>query len=189
LSGQVHSIFLGYSILRGARKPLHFTDAVAGEGRSIMYRSLFIAFLAYGSSSAATFTVEDDALVEVPVAISKAVRAIAKSDFVDRAGTICRFVGKRVALDASGGPALDWVVTTADACSWAASAAPVWVVRHGAGRDQVVLFHLTYDLTIGSQASNGLRNIATARATAARREEQLWKFDGVSYQLAINRVR
>jgi hypothetical protein len=147
-----------------------------------------IALVAATPVFGATFTVEGDTLVQPPGRVASAVERRWKSEFVDRQGAPCRFIGKPIALEPSG-PAVDWVLTTADACSWAASAAPVWVVRRVRETYQVVLFHVTYELTIGSVTHNGLRNIATARATAARREDQLWKFDGERYQVTSNRVR
>lgn len=147
-----------------------------------------IVALAAAPALGAGFYVEDGALVPPPDPVGSAVASVAKADFVDRSGSPCRFIGKPVAL-APSGPALDWILTTADSCSWAASAAPVWVVRKIGEKYQVVLFHVTYDVTIGAATVNGLRNVATARATAARREEQLWKFDGERYQLANNRIR
>lgn len=147
-----------------------------------------IVALAAAPAFGASFYVEDGELVPPPGPVESAVAIVAKADFVDRSGSPCRFIGKPFSL-APSGPALDWIVTTADACSWAASAAPTWVVRKVGEKYQVVLFHVTYDVTIGAATVNGLRNIATARATADRREEQLWKFDGERYRLASNRVR
>jgi hypothetical protein len=153
-------------------------------------RVLFItALLLAGQAFAATFTVEDEDLVPVPRAVASTVQNVAKADFADPAGKPCRFVGKAVTLENNKGAATDWIVTTADACSWAASAAPVWVVRNTGGKYEVVLSHITYDLTLGSAVHNGLRNVATARATAARREEQLWVFDGNRYVVSRNTVR
>lgn len=147
-----------------------------------------IVTLAAAPALGANFYVEDSALVPPPGPVGSAVATVAKADFVDRSGAPCRFIGKPVAL-APSGPAVDWILTTADACSWAASAAPVWVVRKVGETYQVMLHHVTYDVTIGAATTNGLRNIATARATASLREEQLWKFDGERYQLANNRAR
>ena len=137
---------------------------------------------------AATFIVEDEALKPAPSAVSDAVFARGRAGLQNNRGEPCTFIGKSVNLSLAISTD-DWVVTTADACSWAASAAPVWVVRHADSGYRVVLFDVTYDLTIGSVGLNGLRNIATARATAAREESQLWKFDGDNYQLVRHTVR
>ncbi|MBI2768579.1 MAG: hypothetical protein HYX47_03055 [Burkholderiales bacterium] len=146
------------------------------------------ALLAASQAAGATMTVEDDTLVAAPRTVAMGIQRFDKNVPTDYKGKACRYIGKPVAL-APDAPERDWIVTTADACSWAASAAPVWVLREAGGQLQVVLFHVTYDVTVGSAAQNGLRNIATARATAARREEQLWKFDGERYQATRNTVR
>src|SRR5437868_7064270 len=107
----------------------------------------FIVSVAAVSAFGATFTLEDDTLVSPPELVASAVARLTKSEYVDRRGVPCRFVGRPVALEPSG-PAVDWVLTTAEACSWAASAAPVWVVRRVRDTYQVVLSYVTYDLTI-----------------------------------------
>jgi hypothetical protein len=137
----------------------------------------------------ATFVVEEDALVPIP---QPAVSAISRAGVgmpTNYEGRPCEFVGKVVALSSGGSEPQDWIATTKNACSWAASAAPIWVLRRQSGEYKVVLFHVTYDLTLGSGTQNGLRHIATARATAARTESQLWKFDGEEYKLAKMQVR
>jgi len=137
----------------------------------------------------ATFVVEDESLIPLPSEVTAGIARFQKDMPTNYQDQPCKFIGKAVALRDSD-PNVDWVATTADACSWAASAAPVWVlVKLPNGQYQVALFHVTYDLTVGSGSQNGLRHIATSRATAARREDQLWKFDGKVYQLSKMKVQ
>jgi hypothetical protein len=133
------------------------------------------------SARAADFVVEDPALTDAPAVVVAAITSAAAEPLVDDDGTACRFLSRAVDLDGDG-RATDWVATTADACAWAASAAPVWVVYNGGGRARVVLDFVTYDLTLGRPRSHGLRNIATARGTAAMVEEELWRYDGTRYR-------
>ena len=146
----------------------------------------FIALVALvwaANSFGATFVVEDNLLTIVPPEVKTGILQFVSESPANYDGQPCEFIGKTVALKVDG-LAVDWVVTTANACDWAASAAPVWVLSKSTnGKFGVVLFHVTYDLTVGSGSQNGLHHIATARATAARREDQLWKFDGKIYQL------
>lgn len=107
----------------------------------------------------------------------------------DYQGNVCEFIGKAVALSADNPETVDWIATTKNACSWAASAAPIWVLRRERSGYRVVLSYVSYDLTLGSGSQKGLRHIATARATAARVETQLWKFDGRTYKLARMHVQ
>lgn len=153
--------------------------------RFIALITLLCAVEAFG----ATFVAEDEALVPVPDEVADGIARYQKKNVpTDYKNRPCKFIGKAVTLR-EGGPAADWVATTADACSWAASAAPVWVlVKLPDASFQVVLFHVTYDLTVGRASQNGLHHIATARATAARREDQLWKFDGKAYQISRMKV-
>ena len=140
-----------------------------------------------GSAHAADFAVEDDSLVRVPAQVAQSIARAQQEPIIGFDKKPCRFVGKAFDLQDSGSAA-DWVVTTTDACSWAASAAPVWVLRKTSGGYNMVLSFVTYDLTIGKASQNGMRNLATARGTAARTEYQLWKFDGTEYRLARLRV-
>jgi hypothetical protein len=143
-----------------------------------------IAALCAVQVHAATFFVEDEALVPIP---QPAVSAIGRTsggvptNYEDKP---CEFVGKAVALSSEESEPLDWIVTTKDACSWAAGAAPIWVLRRLGAEYKVVLFRVAYDLTLGNGTRAGMRHIATARVTAARSESQLWKFDGEEYKLA-----
>ncbi|GAB3358403.1 hypothetical protein [Lysobacter tyrosinilyticus] len=131
---------------------------------------------------AADFSVEDEGLTSVPLAVQRAVLAQSKEPIAGRDDKPCKFIGKPVDLPGSG-QKQDWVLTTADACSWAASAAPIWVATRQTNGYSIVLSFLAYDLTLGQQKSHGLRHIALMTATAARTEESLWKFDGTTYQL------
>lgn len=137
----------------------------------------------------ATFGVEDDALVPIPRPAISAIGRTSVGIPTNNEDRPCEFVGKAVALSSEGSEPEDWIATTKNACSWAASAAPIWVLRRQGDEYKVVLFHVTYDLTLGSGTQNGLRHIATARATAARTESQLWKFNGEEYKLAKMQVR
>ena len=131
---------------------------------------------------AATFVVEDDALVPIPQPAVSAIGHTSAGIPTNYEDKPCEFVGKAVSLSSEVSEPLDWVATTKNACSWAASAAPIWVLRRLDSGYRVVLFHVAYDLTLGRETQNGLRHIATARATAARAESQLWKFDGEEYR-------
>ncbi len=149
---------------------------------------MLLAIAASVPAFGATFVVEEP-LSAVPASVSASIyRTISAQDYVDRKGDPCRFVGKSVALE-SDASTHDWIVTTADACAWAAGAAPVWILQKTTSEYKLVLHHVTYDVTVGSGTTNGLRNIATHRATAARSEEQLWKFDGEQYRILRNVVR
>ena len=141
-----------------------------------------------GAAQARDFHVEDDALVPVPSQVARTIRKAAPESVLGYDNKPCRLLGKAYDLQDSGSAA-DWIVTTADACSWAASAAPIWVVRSTKGAYSVVLSFVTYDLTIGKTGENGMRNLATARGTAARTEEQLWKFDGSVYRITRMRAK
>jgi hypothetical protein len=56
-------------------------------------------------------------------------------------------------------------------------------VRGDGDSYRVVLLAMGYDLTLGSRQAHGLVHVATSRATAAMREEMLWKFDGTAYDV------
>ena len=146
-----------------------------------------VLFLACGGAHGTDFNVELESLGEVPSQVARSIRKAAPESLLGYDNKPCRLIGKAYDLQDSGSAA-DWIVTTADACSWAASAAPIWVVRSAKGVYGVVLSFVTYDLTIGKTGENGMRNLATARGTAARVEEQLWKFDGSVYRITRNRV-
>lgn len=153
------------------------------------YLLVAIAATAAVQGHAATFVVEEDALGPIP---QSAVAAISRTQGgipTDYQGQACEFTGKAVALSAESSESIDWIATTKNACAWAASAAPIWVIRRDKIGYKVLLFHVTYDLTLGTGSQNGLRHIATARATAARVETQLWKFDGQTYKLVRARVQ
>jgi hypothetical protein len=138
---------------------------------------------------AATFVVEDEALVPIPQSAVSTIGRTSAGVPTNYEGKPCEFVGKAVTLDSGESEPLDWIVTTKSACSWAASAAPIWVLRRLGSEYKVVLFHVAYDLTLGNGTQNGMRHIATARATAARSESQLWKLDGEEYKLAKMQIR
>ena len=147
---------------------------------------MFLLFAA--AMHAADFVVEDELLAAAPREVSGAIAAAKPENAISqRHGRRSQFIGKAVDLQGAGS-ARDWVATTSEGCNWAASAAPIWVVRAMPEGYAVVLRHIAYDLTVGSKSRHGMRNLATARATAARREEQLWKFDGARYRLARSRV-
>jgi hypothetical protein len=152
---------------------------------NLSWQLLFLALSAAGAPRP-DFYVEEDGLSAPPSSVVSAIVGSQSEPFTDNDDRPCAYEGKRIDLDGDGS-AQDWVVTTQDACSWAASAAPVWVVR-GTDGPRVVLHFVTYSLTIGKAASHGLRHIATGRGTAAQIEEQLWKFDGRDYRLVRNRV-
>lgn len=147
-----------------------------------------IAILAPLSAQAADFYVEDPSLVAPPPEVAVAIAASETEPVQGYRGEACRYLGKEVVLDERGN-GKDWVVTTAPACAWAASAAPVWVVTRSPPSYKVVLSFVTYDLTIGKGESNGMHHIATGRGTASLLEEQLWKFDGARYKLIKNIVQ
>jgi hypothetical protein len=154
----------------------------------MMHVLMLLALAASVPAFGATFVVEEP-LATVPTSVSASIlRTISAQVYVDRKGEPCRFVGKNVALELDSS-AHDWIVTTAGACAWVASAAPVWILRKTMSEYKLVLHYVTYDVTVGSASANGLRNIATHRATAARSEVQLWKFDGEQYRTSRNVIR
>lgn len=154
-----------------------------------MHRSLPALLVAAASSShAGTVTVEDKALVAAPKDVAATISRYEKEPLVNRDGTPCAFIGVPIALDLGAARSDSWLVTTADACEWAASAAPVWIVRQTDQGFRVVLFHVTYSITVGQAGQNGVRHVATSRSTAARYEEQLWKFDGKVYRVTRARA-
>ncbi|MFZ6638451.1 hypothetical protein ACO0LL_01855 [Undibacterium sp. TC4M20W] len=129
--------------------------------------------------------VEEKPLLEVPGKVVEAIKAQYKEMPVDYNEKPCRFIGKKIALRAVKDKLEDWAVTTADACSWAAASAPVWVlVKDDTNQYKLVLYAPIYDMTVGSGSQNGFHHIATARATAGWSEQLLWKFDGKVYKLA-----
>lgn len=142
----------------------------------------FLVLACSMNSHAARFVVEEASLQPVPSEVLAGIALHEKSMPTDVQGRPCKFAGKTVALR-DGGAAEGWVVTTTDACAWAASAAPVWVLAASKDkRYRVVLFDVTYTLTVGSASRHGLRNISTFRATATRQELRWWKFDGTAYR-------
>ena len=145
-----------------------------------------LAFLIFNlpclATSSDSITVEDDDLSEIPIAVQQAILAMSDEPITDFDGAPCKFVGKPIDLSGSG-ENNEWAITTASACSWAASAAPVWIVVNQNNSYTVVLDFMTYSLTLGKRRSHGFKHIVLLRATAARTEESFWKFDGATYQL------
>jgi hypothetical protein len=141
-----------------------------------------LLLLAAGPAGAIDFFVEEEGLQAVPAAVAKTIRTGNEGTWTDDDGHPCRFEGKPVDLDADGRKT-DWVVTTRDACAWAASAGPIVLVRGDGGPYRVVLLTMGYDLTLGSRLSHGLVNVARARATAETVEQMLWKYDGNAYDV------
>jgi hypothetical protein len=122
-----------------------------------------------------------------PNEIVGAVLASESFAFGSVTGEPCSYEGKQLDLDGDG-VAKDWALTTKNACGWAASAAPLWLVRVDASGPRVVLKFISYSLTLGATKAHGMRHVATSRSTASRTEEQLWKFDGHAYQITRNGV-
>jgi len=136
-----------------------------------------IACLAPLTVAGEDFYVEESLTPIVP----SAIQAIKK--YESRSGNIFRCVlhGKFVDLAGAGNPA-DLVVTTKNACQWAASAGPVWVLRNEGDKFTVVLKFVTYNLEIMKEKSNGLRNIKTSRGTAGSAEVEFWAYSGRMYK-------
>src|SRR6185436_8925817 len=149
------------------------TDRVAGQrtrspDRAVVQTMTILALLllvAGNQPRTPDFVVEDKALVAASPQLSRFLAAT--TSYTDSDDQPClQFVGKPVSLSGDAG-SKDWLLTTADACGWAASAAPIFVVRSSGDRYELVLESEGYDLTLGKPISKGLRNIAIGRATAA----------------------
>ncbi|MDR2187379.1 MAG: hypothetical protein LBE62_04905 [Azonexus sp.] len=153
--------------------------------RKIFLGLLVVSRVALG----ATFVIEGDTLSPVPKDVVTSVLGTLQNSLLDRDGNPCEFVGKSVNLKFSASSTPDWIVTTSDACSWGAYAAPIWVIYRSDAGYRVVLSDSAYDVTLGPTGNNGLRNIATASASAGVQEEKLWKYDGTQYKLVCRDVQ
>ena len=138
----------------------------------------FIALLLMLSPTillAEDFNIEEEELASLPKSVDAAVRA--DKSFEDYKE--CKLIGK--AIDLTGQADSGFAVTTEDGCEWGASLGPIWVVYDTKPSPSVVLADGGNSLTLGKNAQNGLRNIATSAGTAGWYTEKLWKYDGKSY--------
>lgn len=142
--------------------------------------------LVLGPAWGADFYVEDPLLRPVPAMVAEVIAATPDGPGQNAGGKPCSLVGKPVSLREAGG-ARDWLVTTAGSCGWGAALGPVWALREGPQGYEIVLAYGAYDMTIGRDSQNGMHHLATGTGTAARIEEQLWKFDGRRYAPAKQR--
>lgn len=148
--------------------------------QSVRPISLTALCLLTQAAFSADFVIEEDGLVQAPKEVADAVMSQVEQPVVDDAGKQCALIGKRANLQGGELPQ-DWIVIPVPPCSWAAAAAPIWVLRSTGKSFQVVLAVPAYDLTVGKASARGMRHLATARATAGWGEEVLWKFDGQKY--------
>jgi hypothetical protein len=122
------------------------------------------------------FSIEDKDLISVP---KEAVIAIEEADpYIEES---CHFIGKPISLSGQS-PSSDLIVTTENACDWAANAGPVWVLKKEGESYNVVLSFITYTVTIEEEKNNGLRNITTSRSTANLYEIEFWSYVEDDYQ-------
>ena len=121
------------------------------------------------------FYIEEKGLQPVSKSIDAAIRKTKDLD------TSCKLIGKTINLTGQG-QKNDFVVTTANACEWAASAGPLWVVRGNGKTYKVVLSYLTYTLKLRNKKNNGLYAIQTSRGTASMYEIEFWSFTGKQYK-------
>jgi hypothetical protein len=124
------------------------------------------------------FYIEDPALSVIPQAIEDVVRSQEHTPDA----TSCRLVGKTLDV---GGAEMAYAVTTAEACGWGSAKGPIWIVLKSSDPARVLLSSGGYSLTVGTQSTNGLRQIAISAGTAGWYEESIWKYDGSAY----NQVR
>lgn len=117
------------------------------------------------------FSIEEKDLKPASKAIDSAIR---KTNEVE---ADCKFIGKPIDLSGQGAKS-DFVVTTANACNWGASAGPVWIIR-GA---KIVLSTSAYAIKLKSKKDNGLFAIQTSHGSAGVASVEYWSFTGKKYK-------
>ncbi len=119
------------------------------------------------NAKADDFSIEEKGLKPVPKSIDDAIRK------TKELSEECKLIGK--AIDLTGrGKKSDFIVTTADACDWGASAGPVWVLSN----DEVVLSTGTYSIKLNPEKTNNLFVIQSFHSSAGIASAEFWSFSG-----------
>lgn len=122
------------------------------------------------NTKANDFSIEEKGLKPVLSTIDSTIRK------TNEVGNDCKFIGKPIDLSAQGKKS-DFVVTTAAACDWGASAGPVWIIRN----NEIVLSTSTQSITLKPEKNNELFVIQTSHASAGIASVELWSFTGKKY--------
>jgi len=132
-------------------------------------------------AAAVDFSVEE----ELKPISSAGIKAIKEYESSSGEQFTCTLIGKFVDLSGTGN-STDLIVTTENACKWATSAGPVWVLKNKGNKYNVVLNFVTVDVELLKAKSNGLRNIKTSRGTAGYAEVEFWGYTGKRYKETVS---
>jgi len=131
--------------------------------------------------TATGFNIESPSLRSVPQAVSAAVRGDPH-----RPSPECALVG--MPIDLSPNREVEgYVVTTADACDWAAATGPIWLIRFGS-TPAVVLSGNGYSLQLDRASSHGLLDAHVRAATSGWSYDELWIYNGRRYVLKSHKA-
>ena len=146
--------------------------------KTFTYLTAFILVILSTLACADGFYIEKETLKSLPKPVEAAIRMQKKFGLFKP----CKLIGEAINLSDKKSDS-SFIVTTSDACGWAASAGPIWIMSKINDSYNVILNFVTYSAELKTDKINGMRQIVTSRSTASLAEYELWSFGGKHYKI------